>query len=122
MTEFYYFGSEYTRYFDGLDAAWELACEQAALCMKAGILVFSPIAHGHAIAKRGRMDMRDQSMWLELNVPMMEAAKGLIYLKSYGWEESAGLRDEIAWFHGRARPVIPMRMGRAPIAEVLGAE
>lgn len=111
---YWYLGSPYSRYPEGLDAAHKAVCENAALLIKAGVPVFSPIAHSHAIAMAGRMDPLDHSVWLPADQPMMDAAKGLIVLKLAGWSRSYGLAHEITAFADAKKPIIYMVDGILP--------
>ena len=44
---FWYLASPYSKYPEGTQAAFEMACWQAGLLIRAGVPVFSPIAHSH---------------------------------------------------------------------------
>lgn len=111
---FYYLGSPYSKYPEGIDVAWEDVCVEAALLIKNGIHVYSPIAHCHPIAQLGKIDPYDHAIWLPEQQPMMYAAKGLIILKMAGWEESVGLKHEFQYFADTGKPVIYMEPGTVP--------
>jgi hypothetical protein len=101
---FYYLATPYSKYPGGIDAAYEMACRAAAECFQEGLLVFSPIAHTHSIAKFGGMS-GGYDFWKRYDDAMMAAAAGLIVVKMNGWEESTGIAAEIEWFKSRCRPV-----------------
>lgn len=111
---YWYLGSPYSKYPGGLDAAHKAVCENAALLIRAGIPVFSPIAHSHSIARAGGMDPLDHSIWLPADKPMMDAAEGLIVLKLSGWSRSFGLAHEITVFADARKPVFYMVDGILP--------
>ena len=73
---------------------FQAACQQAALMMQAGDLVFSPIAHTHPIAAYGLPG--DWSFWQAYDRAMIERCDELAVLQLDGWEESIGVQAEIA--------------------------
>lgn len=111
---FYYVGSPYSLYPDGLEASNAAICEQTALLLQHGIPAFSPIAHGHAVAKYGDLDPLDCEMWLRINKPMMDAPIGMIAVMLPSWERSVGLCFERKAFHDAGKPVILMTPGVVP--------
>ena len=114
MSGYWYLGSPYSKHPRGLTAAhWE-ACREAGLLIAAGIAVYSPIAHTHPIAMLSHMDPLDHNIWLPMDQPLMEAAKGLIVLKLDGWSRSAGLIEEVKYFASINRPIVYMEPGIIP--------
>jgi hypothetical protein len=111
---FFYLASPYSKFPHGLEAAFHLACEQAALFVRAGIPVFSPIAHTHPIGLSSGLDMRDPAIWLPFDAPMMAAACGLIMLKAISWGQSHGMRVERETFEAAGKPIIWMEPGALP--------
>ena len=73
--------------------------QAAAALMSKGVLVFSPISHGHPIqaASNGELGT-DWEAWQSLSVLMLNHSKcaGLIVLRLPGWQASKGLNEEIA--------------------------
>lgn len=114
MSGFYYLGSPYSKYPDGIAVAFLRACEAAGLLMKAGVAVFSPIAHSHSIASLCEMDHCDHTIWLPADKPLMDAAKGMIVLKLAGWEDSVGLTYELMEFTSAGKPIVFMTPGEVP--------
>ena len=102
---FWYLGSPYSKYPLGLEQAFREVCRCAAVFVREGIPVYSPIAHTHPIAMEGRLDPLDHTIWLAFDAPMMAAAEGLIVCEMQGWQESEGLKKEIEFFESRDRPV-----------------
>ena len=102
---FYYLATPYSSYEDGIQEAFLDACEQAALLIKAGIPVYSPVAHLHPIAIMGEIDPIDY----QVDRPIKNAAtNGLIVCMLPGWETSTGVSKVIQYFTVRQRPVIYM--------------
>lgn len=115
---FFYLATPYSKYTAGLEAAFQEAAKQAAVLTRAGIPVFSPIAHTHPVAIHGNLDPLDHSIWLEADRTFMEAARGIIVCKMQGWDESYGVKFEIEAFERMGKPVFYMEPGVVP-TEVL---
>lgn len=105
MLGFYYMATPYSRYAGGIEEAYRLACLAAADCFREGLLVFSPIAHTHSIAKFGGLGT-GYDTWNKYDEAMMNAAAGLIVVQMDGWQESAGITAEIEWFEKSGKPVV----------------
>jgi hypothetical protein len=112
---YWYLATPYSKYADGLEEAFKAACRQAGVLIRAGVPVFSPIAHTHPIAAEFSMDPLDLELWLRVDRPMMEAAHGLIICRLSGWQESTGVEHERQFFADRGRPVYYMDPGRVPV-------
>lgn len=117
---YYYLGSPYSKYPHGRAMAYVEACKAAALLIRSGIPVFSPIAHSHGIAEIGDIDPYDHGIWLPVDKPMMDAAGGIIVLQLDGWYNSYGLQAEVFEFRQTGKPVVYMTPGVVP--EVLKRE
>jgi hypothetical protein len=102
---FWYLGSEYTLFDGGIEMAARLACRAAGFLMSKGIAIFSPIAHSHPIAAVAGLNPLDHALWMSIDRPIMEAAEGLIVVRSPGWKLSRGLAEEIAFFRDNGAPV-----------------
>jgi hypothetical protein len=111
---FWYLATVYSKYRLGIVHAHAEACRQAALLVRAGIPVYSPIAHTHPIAIEGDIDPFDHEIWLEADRTFMEAAKGLIVCKMQGWEESYGIGVEIESFERQGKPIYYMEPDELP--------
>jgi hypothetical protein len=111
---YWYLGSPYSKYPDGVEAAFQAVCREAGRLIRAGVPVYSPIAHTHPIAVYSQMDVYDHSIWLPADRPMMEAACGLIILRMASWEVSVGLQHEIVFFKNAGKPVSFMDPGSVP--------
>lgn len=115
---YWYLASPYSKYPAGLVAAFEEVSRNAGVLAKAGIAVFSPIAHTHPVAIYSGLDPLDHSLWLPFDKPMMDGAKGMIALKMDSWETSFGMKVEADNFQALGKPVIYMEPGSIP-AELL---
>lgn len=102
---YWYVGSPYSKYTEGLDAACSDVCKVMAWLLSHKIPCFSPIAHTHPIAVHGGIDPRDHSFWLPADLPMMKGAHGLIVAEMDGWEESYGVNWEMEQFKIMGKPI-----------------
>ncbi len=103
---FFYLATPYSKYAGGIDAAFAMACRTAAALLKAGLPVFSPIAHSHPIAVHGEIDPYNHSIWLPADRSMMESALALIVYCESGWLDSFGMWEEIKEFKKAGKPVL----------------
>jgi hypothetical protein len=108
MTAFYYLASPYSRFPDGPEAAFREVCRAAACLIRAGVRLYSPIAHTHPIATHGGIDPLDHSIWLPVDKPFMDAAAGLIVCKMPSWTASVGMAHEIEAFTEAGKPIVYM--------------
>jgi len=67
----------------------------AARLMKTAI-VYSPISHCHAIAIENELPT-DAAFWENQNKAFIKWCDQLVVLKLLGWEQSIGVKQEIAW-------------------------
>lgn len=114
---YWYLATPYSRYPRGIARAFDAACWQSGLLIRAGVAVFSPIAHTHPIAIHSGIDPLDHGIWMPLDAPMMDAARGLIVCMMTGWDASYGVGVEIEAFKRVRKPIIYMTPGVVP-AEV----
>ena len=112
----YYLATPYSKYETGLESAFKMACYQAALLLKSGYAVFSPIAHSHPIAMQGGIDPFDHAVWLHADRPLMDAADAIVVVTAPGWRDSYGVAYEIETFRRANKPVIYMASGEVPDA------
>lgn len=92
---FTYLASPYT-HTDPLVREWRFqkAAEAAARLMKAGEVVFSPIAHSHPIDLNFE-EPEDGQFWKAQDEPFLNACSKLTVLMLPGWEQSKGLAHEL---------------------------
>lgn len=111
---FWYLATPYRSYPGGIVDASEKAAEQAAILCDAGISVFSPIAHTHPIGQFSNVPY-DSPKWVDLDMPLLEAAKGLIVCMLDGWVESEGIKIEHREACRLNKPRIYMIPGQVPV-------
>lgn len=112
MGGYWYLASPYSKYPDGMKAAFRLACGAAAWLVLHGLPVFCPIAHSHPVAEYGGISPADHEIWLPADAPLMAAATGLIVLMLPTWEDSVGVAFELNHFTLDAKPVRYMEWPR----------
>ena len=75
---------------------YNAACRKAASLMQAGNVVFSPIAHSHAVAAHLPQDLlMSHEFWMAQDIPLLRYADKLVVLLIDGWRESRGVSAEI---------------------------
>lgn len=111
---YWYLGTVYSKHKGGIEQAFIEASQQAAILTRAGVPIFSPIAHTHPIAIHGNIDPLDHKIWLEADRTLMEAARGMIVCQMDGWRESYGIDHEIKAFERMGKPIIYMTPGTVP--------
>ena len=84
-------------------ARYQAACRAAAWLIGQGHLVFSPIAHSHAIAQHGLPV--DWGFWEEQDRRLLAACDELWVLMLDGWEDSRGVQAEVAIARKLGKPV-----------------
>lgn len=102
---FAYLASPYSRYEDGMEAAFRDVCRAAGWLVKNGVNVFCPIAMTHPIAVNAGMDLADHDIWMPADLPFMRAASCLIVCMLPGWKESYGVQYEITEFVEQGKEV-----------------
>lgn len=100
-----YLATPYTDFPAGHDAAAAAALRLAGLLTLAGINLICPVIAGHAITRRMCLNPRDRAFWQNMNRPIMSRCDRLIVGKLAGWEESAGVTEEIEYFRAIKFPV-----------------
>lgn len=112
--KYWYLGTPYTKYKDGIEEAYMEAARQAAFLIKEGIPVFCPITHTHPIAVYGSIDPTDHDIWLKVDQAMIDQAYGMIVCMLDGWEQSTGVTYEIKEFKRQNKTIIYMQPGEIP--------
>ena len=79
------------------------ACRVTAELLRAGQLVFSPIAHSHGIAEHNLPCT--WSFWEPFDRWFLERCDELVVLMLDGWQESVGVQAEIQLAHALGKPV-----------------
>lgn len=91
-----------------MQSRFEAACRAAAVLMRAGRAVFSPIAHSVPIARHGRLPATDLAFWMAVDRPLLEACDEMVVLRLPGWEQSLGVAEELRMAKARGMLVIFM--------------
>jgi hypothetical protein len=82
---------------------FESACRAAAALTCQGKTVFSPIAHSHAICAFGVP--LDWQFWARHDRRYLEVCDEVVVLTLDGWQESVGVRAEIAIAQKLGKPI-----------------
>ena len=85
------------------EARFQAACHAAAELMRAGHLVFSPVAHSHSIAAWGLPT--DWCFWERCDRELLSRCDAVIVLTLDGWEQSRGVQAEIEIARALGKPV-----------------
>jgi hypothetical protein len=80
-------------------------CRVAAKLMRAGHLIFSPIAHTHSIALAGDLPT-GWEFWQGYDRAHLDAASQLWVLELDGWEQSVGIAAETEYMRNRLKPIL----------------
>jgi hypothetical protein len=83
---------------------FEAACRIAGKIIKQGYFVFSPISHSHFIALLGDIPA-SHDFWKAQNESWLLWCDELWVAKMPGWENSKGVKWEMAWAVMNYRPV-----------------
>lgn len=84
---------------------YRAACAVAAIMTGRGDLVFSPVAHGHGIARSGNLPV-SWDYWRRLDLRMLAACDSLTVVCLPGWKASRGVKAEIAAARALGLPVL----------------
>lgn len=103
-----YLATPYSKYKPGIEQAFIDAAKLAALLMRAGVNVYSPITHTHPIAIHGQIDPFDHAIWMPFDEAMMTAADVLLVAHMQGWQESFGIAHEIKFFEDAGKPIFDL--------------
>ncbi|HXH21718.1 MAG TPA: DUF1937 family protein [Dehalococcoidia bacterium] len=79
------------------------ACRLAAAFLRAGMLVFSPIAHSHPLVEFGLPT--DWRFWERYDRAHLERCDEVVVLMMDGWKESAGVQAEVRIARELGKPV-----------------
>lgn len=69
-----------------------------------GIMVYSPIIHNHPIAKLTN-NPTDFHYWKDFDLSMLQRCDQLLVLDAPGWENSFGVKEEIAFAKTHKIPI-----------------
>ena len=77
---FWYLASPFTKFIDGLGAAYLLISDISDCLERAGIAHFCPVKSSHEICERSGIDRVDHDFWMAADRPFMERASGLVVI------------------------------------------
>lgn len=103
-----YLATPYSKYPDGIEAAFEEACRVTAYLIRNGVRVFCPIAHTHPVAMHGKIDPLSHDIWIPADAPLMDGATSLVVCMMESWRESYGIGVEIESFKAAGKPIFYM--------------
>lgn len=102
---YWYLATPYTKYEEGLEAAYIEASTAAGVLLKQGVHTFCPIAHSHPIAAYGDIEPTSHKIFMPLDHQFMTPAHGLIVVMMPGYEKSKGIRIEYDTFNEQGKPI-----------------
>lgn len=111
---FWYLATPYRSFPRSIIEASFAATREAALLSDAGISVFSPIVHSHNIAYHTASIDHSSPKWIDLDMPMVRAARGVIVCMLPGWIQSQGVARELDEAVKLGKPVVYMTPGKIP--------
>jgi len=106
-----YLATPYTSHPGGFEQAFKDACRYAAIYLEAGVPVFAPIAHGHAVEPY-LGEKRGHDFWMPLDLHYLSVCSRLLVVLADGVEESKGINMEI-----EAAEKLPIPISYVPAVE-----
>jgi len=98
---FVYLASPYSLNNTADEAAMDCRFAQITRCchtmMTAGLNVYSPITHHHAVQDIGGAINKSSDFWLRLDFGLLKHASGVFVLMLDGWQNSIGVTREISY-------------------------
>ncbi|HUT91797.1 MAG TPA: DUF1937 family protein [Thermoguttaceae bacterium] len=89
---------------------FRIVCQVAAAMLRAGALVFSPIAHSIPIAEHGTAP-NTWAFWKGLDLEMLARSDEVVVLKLPGWDRSQGVQAEVVRARALGKPVSYVEAG-----------
>ena len=74
---------------------YKAVTKAAAHLLAQGLIVYSPITHSHPMAMRA--DLPDWEFWQKYDETFLLHSRMMVVLAIHGWEESRGVRAEMAF-------------------------
>lgn len=102
---YWYIATPYSKYKDGLEAAWNAALFADIQLQNLGIRTFGPIRISHPIAMMTGLDPYDYDIWVPMNKPFIDKAHGMVIVTFPGWEDSTGIAEEIKIVASQSKPI-----------------
>jgi len=85
------------------EARYRAACRATAALLRAGLVVFSPIVHSHPLVAFDLPTGWD--FWEPIDRAYLARCDEVVVLTLDGWQQSTGVRAEIALARGLGKPV-----------------
>ena len=99
-----YLASPYSHPDPGVrEQRYRAACHATAALLQADLIVFSPIAHSHALVEYGLPT--DWAFWERFDRAHLERCDLLLVLMLEGWKTSVGVQAEIRIAREMGKPV-----------------
>ena len=106
-TNLIYLSSPYTAPTKGeMEKNYQIALSATAMLIKAGVMVYSPIVHNHAIAHI--VGGTDWDSWKEHDLTTLWHCDALFILAMPGWERSVGMMAELRFAVQTDKPYWPV--------------
>lgn len=83
---------------------FDAACIAAATLMRMGLIIFSPIAHTHPIARHGLPG--DWGFWNNFDLAFLRICHSMIVLQLPGWDQSVGVKAEVGLIDEMGKPIV----------------
>lgn len=103
-----YVASPYSKYPEGIEAAFREVSRVTGKLLQAGVKGYSPIAHTHPIALYAEIDPYDYDVWLPFDGAMMAASAAMVVVKMTGWDNSFGINHERDVFNAANKPIFEL--------------
>lgn len=75
---------------------FEEVCRVAQTLMRQGHIIFSPIAHSHAI-EQVTGEREQHGFWMNQDLAILSKCDGLLVLELDGWDRSRGVTEEVEY-------------------------
>lgn len=108
---YWYLASPYSKYPAGIEQAWRDVCAVGARLVAAGVPFYCPIAETHSIAEAGKIDPLDHGIWMDHDMPLLWASRGILVADMDGWQDSYGVGAEIEFAKSEGKPVYLLKPG-----------
>jgi hypothetical protein len=90
---------------DVMEMRFEQACYFAAEGMAHGFMVYSPIAHCHALAAMHNLPT-SAAHWQAFNQHFLDLSDYMVVLRLAGWEQSVGVKEEVAYMKKAKKQIL----------------
>ncbi len=90
-----------------MEARFQCVCQLAAMMMRRGLFVFSPIAHSHPIAMADKAipQTSECDFWEKYDRVILERCDRVVVAMFDGWKYSKGIAAEIRYAIALGKPI-----------------